>query len=1127
MAPGEYAQDAEADGQASLQPIGTVETIQGTVRVVRVDGTTVTLEEGDQLFQGDVIATDSGSAINLVFVDGTEFAMDEDGRMVLDELIYDPATGDGSSVFSVIEGGFSFVSGEIANSGPDAMVIQTTVATVGIRGTQVALKAAAAGGELVVVLLEEEGETGEIIVFNDQGSAVLNLANQVTVVTSATIAPSAPLVRSEDEIAELFGTSFDSLSLLDFRELGELAPEAGGEDGAAGTLGFGVNPDLLGGGGGGGLGLGLLGGGGGDGGGGGLTPIEITDRPTTVLEPLATEPPPAVLSFSAATGAEDTAIPIPVTVELLESAETGEATLRVEIENVPDGALLSAGTDNGGGLWSFEGAQLDALPTLTITPPQDFSGALALTVRAVVTDDLTGEEEAVAADLPVTVTGVADAPLLDVDSALAGEQTVGVATGDEDTAIALDISAATTDIDGSETLNVTIAGIPDGATLSAGTDIGGGLWSFEGAQLDALPTLTITPPPDSDADFELSIEATATEAGNGDSATTTGTIKVTVDPVADEPTLAVGVATGDEDDEINLDIRAVTTDLDGSETLNVTIAGIPDGATIAVQGTGVQFDPGGIDDAPNTLTLPGVTQAVLNTLTITPPLNDDADFELSIEATATEAGNADSKTTLPGIIEVSVAGFNDPPILSGPASDLDYTENDAPTIVNGTLIVDDPDDLRLQGATVSIAAPAFEPGEDVLGFVDTAEISGVYNAGVLTLSGAAKVADYQAALRSVTYANSSDDPSTAARTIDFQVSDGPLTSNIASTTVNVAAANDTPSAGPDAGNADEDGTTLTAAFQGDDVDSDDNQASLVYAILGQPSEGSVVNNGNGTFTFDPGANFQDLAVGEPRIVSFQYTATDSHGATSAPGTVTITVTGANDGPIAQAVSAPAAVEDGPPVTAAFDADDVDSDDGPASPDYAISSPATGGSVVNNGDGTFTFTPDVNIQDLALGENRSVTFEYTATDSHGATSAPATVSIDVTGVNDAPVAQLTAAAAAEDGATASAAFQGDDIDSDDDQSTLTYAILAQPSEGAAVNNGNGTFTFDPEADFQDLALGEIRLVSFQYTATDSHGGTRRAGHGRGHGHRHQRCAQRGGGRGAGRGRGRDDQCRLRR
>src|SRR6185437_7916323 len=97
------------------------------------------------------------------------------------------------------------------------------------------------------------------------------------------------------------------------------------------------------------------------------------------------------------------------------------------------------------------------------------------------------------------------------------------ATGNEDTAIALNIGAALTDTDGSESItNVTIAGVPTGAALSAGTNNGDGTWTLTPAQLSGL---TITPPANSDADFNLTVKATSTEAAGG-SATTVATLSV-------------------------------------------------------------------------------------------------------------------------------------------------------------------------------------------------------------------------------------------------------------------------------------------------------------------------------------------------------------------------------------------------------------------------------------------------------------------------------------------------------------------------------------------------------------------------------------------------------------------------
>ena len=60
LAPGQYAQAARRDGKA---PIGQVETLDGGASAQRTDGTTVSLKVGDPVFQGDVIATSSGSKV--------------------------------------------------------------------------------------------------------------------------------------------------------------------------------------------------------------------------------------------------------------------------------------------------------------------------------------------------------------------------------------------------------------------------------------------------------------------------------------------------------------------------------------------------------------------------------------------------------------------------------------------------------------------------------------------------------------------------------------------------------------------------------------------------------------------------------------------------------------------------------------------------------------------------------------------------------------------------------------------------------------------------------------------------------------------------------------------------------
>src|SRR5204862_178422 len=102
---------------------------------------------------------------------------------------------------------------------------------------------------------------------------------------------------------------------------------------------------------------------------------------------------------------------------------------------------------------------------------------------------------------------------------------------------------------------------------------------------------------------------------------------------------------------------------------------------------------------------------------------------------------------------------------------------------------------NLIGATVQITGN-YVNGEDVLGFTNTAHITGVFApaTGTLTLSGTATVANYPAALRTATYSNTSSSPSTAARTASFQVNDGSALSNIVTSTIAITAVNDAPTA---------------------------------------------------------------------------------------------------------------------------------------------------------------------------------------------------------------------------------------------------------------------------------------------------------------------------------------------
>ncbi|WP_148293598.1 Ig-like domain-containing protein [Azospirillum sp. B4] len=294
-------------------------------------------------------------------------------------------------------------------------------------------------------------------------------------------------------------------------------------------------------------------------------------------------------------------------------------TVSVTIDGVPAGATLSAGIDNHDGTWTLTG---DQLVGLTLTPPTDYSGTLNLGVTAHAALD--GTDISATGTLVVTVAPVADAPTLAILPAV----------GLEDQPIALTIAAGLHAPADGETLSVTIAGVPAGATLSAGTDNGDGTWTLTGAQLTGL---TITPPHDYSGTLTLSVTAEA--AVNGTTADTTGTLSITVAPVADAPVLSLQASVGHEDQPIALSISASLVDPAQGETLSVTVAGVPAGAHLSA----------GVDNHDGTWTL---SAGQLTGLTLTPPADYSGTLTLSVTAHA-EVGGTSADTT--GTLAVTVA----------------------------------------------------------------------------------------------------------------------------------------------------------------------------------------------------------------------------------------------------------------------------------------------------------------------------------------------------------------------------------------------------------------------------------------------------------------------------------------
>lgn len=243
--PGQYAAADDAAGGSS-EPIGKIAEITGEATATRLDGTKLALAKDMPIFQGDVIETAEGAAAKVVFIDESTFAIGENGRIVLDELVFDPATLEGNSSFSVLEGVFIFVSGGIAENNPDQMVVKTPVATMGIRGTAVAVQAAEESEQNLIILLAEQTEdgqetTGAVKVTTDGGSVVLDEPNEATSLDSIFALPSDTFYALPEDIAFLIRRLQeaipDSLRYLKSEFPGDGQAGKGGPEETAAALG--------------------------------------------------------------------------------------------------------------------------------------------------------------------------------------------------------------------------------------------------------------------------------------------------------------------------------------------------------------------------------------------------------------------------------------------------------------------------------------------------------------------------------------------------------------------------------------------------------------------------------------------------------------------------------------------------------------------------------------------------------------------------------------------------------------------------------------------------------------------------------------------------------------------------
>ena len=451
--------------------------------------------------------------------------------------------------------------------------------------------------------------------------------------------------------------------------------------------------------------------------------------------------------------------------------------------------------------------------------------------------------------------------------------------------------------------------------------------------------------------------------------------------------------------------------------------------------------------------------AANGTLSYTPAANANGSATLSVQIQdngGTANGGVD--TSAAQTFTITVNAVNDAPVLdlNGASAGIDtsanFTEGDTPVTLAPSLVLSDVDStnmsaaaitLRTQpGGTVPIDGSAEILDGDMLGAC-AFQTTFSYNSttGVLTIIGSASIASYQACLRTITYENTSQNPSTNTRTADFQVFDssGLGNSPVPVATITVNAVNDAPVAASDSYSTNEDtnlSTTATTGVLNNDTDVDTPHSSLTAVLVAGPSHAaSFTLNADGSFSYTPAPNYNGSD-------SFTYKANDGS-LNSNIATVSLTVYAVNDAPVCSNVSL--TTDEDTPGDVAPDCTDVDGD----TLTYSIVSGASHGtaSVVS---GLLHYSPAANY-------NGSDSFTYQANDGF-LDSNTATVNVTVNAVNDPPVVTLTGSAGnVDEGSTFHFTYTTTDPDTGETFSdTITGCPGSVTNDVIDPTTGDGSF-----------------------------------------------------------------------
>ncbi|MDP1443341.1 cadherin-like domain-containing protein, partial [Priestia megaterium] len=229
---------------------------------------------------------------------------------------------------------------------------------------------------------------------------------------------------------------------------------------------------------------------------------------------------------------------------------------------------------------------------------------------------------------------------------------------------------------------------------------------------------------------------------------------------------------------------------------------------------------------------------------------------------------------------------------------------------------------------------------------------------------------------------------------------------------------------------------------------------LSYQLQNPPTNGVAVVNPDGTFSYQPNANFNGTD-------QFTVLVSDGQGGT-AVSTVSINVLPLNDPPITSNLNF--TINEDTTLVNQIIAVDPDGD----SLTFTLQNSPTHGVVSVNPDGTFSYVPNLNFTGTDL-------FTVQVSDGQGGI-AVSTVTITISPINDTPTVPNYTFSTQED-----SSLIGAIIATDVDGNPLSYQLQNPPTNGVAVVNPDGTFSYQPNANFNGTD-------QFTVLVLDGQGGT---------------------------------------